>query len=102
MKAIINYFKTAPMSKKLSVVVTFIWVMSVLTAQVLFALFNIDMSPVLIFVQNAFVIILSYYFIKSGAENIIGVKNTNDFINQVVEKTTTSHITVQDNTINPV
>lgn len=85
MKIIINYFRTAPMSKKLTVIVTAIWIMSIATGHFLLGLWNINLSPMIDFVQTAFIIILGFYFFKSGAENIIGVKNTTDFIQKVVE-----------------
>lgn len=85
---IICYFKTAPMSKKLTVVVTAVWVTSVVSGQLLLAIAGINISAILEFVQTAFVIILGFYFFKAGAENIIGVKTTTDFIQKVVETTT--------------
>jgi len=83
MKSIINYFKTAPMSKKLTVIVTGVWLISIATGHTLLALMGVDLSPMVEFVQTAFVIILGFYFFKAGAENILGVKNTQDFINKV-------------------
>lgn len=90
MKTIIKYFKTAPMSKKLTLIVTAAWLVSVATGHILLALLNINLSSMIEFVQTAFVIILAFYFVKSGAENIIGVKNTTDFIQKVVETTGTT------------
>ena len=45
MRAIINYFKTAPMSKKLTVIVTAVWLISISAGHILLALMGVDLSP---------------------------------------------------------
>jgi hypothetical protein len=54
------------------------------------------------FVQTAFIIILGFYFFKAGAENIIGVKNTTDFIQKVVETTGVTGNSTVTTTVNSV
>ncbi len=87
MKKIINYFKTAPMTKKLTVIVTGIWLISALGNMIFFAITKTSLNDTMDYIQNAFILTLSSYMVKSGAENILGVKNTNEFLQKVVSVT---------------
>jgi len=87
-KTIINYFKTAPMTKKLTVIVTAIWILAAVSNMIFYSITKIPLNEAMDYIQNAFILTLSSYMLKSGAENILGVKNATDFIKKVTETTT--------------
>jgi hypothetical protein len=69
MKKIFQSFAKAEFSKKLAVVVLVLYIVMAIATAVL-KLFNYDIIDVFDYVQYAFVIVLSGYVLKAGAENV--------------------------------
>ena len=90
-KKILKAFTSLEFSKKLAVVVTVLYVLMVIVAIVFKIIMNVDITNILEYVQYSFVIILSGYTLKSGAENITKIK-----VSDLFKKTTNT--TTEDTT----
>lgn len=91
-KKILKAFTSLEFSKKLAVVVTVLYVLMVIVAIVFKIIMNVDITNILEYVQYSFVIILSGYTLKSGAENITKIK-VSDLFKKSSEDTDTEDST---------
>lgn len=89
-KKILKAFTSLEFSKKLAVVVTVLYILMV-TITTIFKIQGTDITSVLEYVQYSFIIVLSGYTLKSGAENITKIK-----VSDLFKKSTD---TVTENTI---
>jgi len=65
------------MSKKLTISILALYVFSVLLNYVVYSIWHTDLTFILEYVQTSFNVILTGYFLKSGAENLTKILNTN-------------------------
>jgi hypothetical protein len=61
-------------SKKLAVIVTMLYISSLIFAFIMYVGKNIDVTNILEYIQYSFTIVLSGYFVKSGIENFQKIK----------------------------
>lgn len=94
---LINVFKKLEFSKKLAVIVVFLYIVMLILSIVFQVGFSKDITNIFEYVQYSFTIVLSAYLLKSGAENITKIKVSDLFKSTKEEEIVTESVS-EDNT----